>query len=245
MTLRRKIDAPAQGRASLPLIVGLVLVLWVTGGCSRLRTDYGPSKGATGHQSLNGFGALRNSYQQAGFRCRDVGRLTNRVARTDTIVWTPQLLTPVGTKVTQWFDRWLRRGGRTLVYIVPDSGSEADYWIDAGKLAPPQQRLEYRKRAAKSINARMSERMNRHTVKSNGWFSVEPLVMREQLGEIGGSWGGDLNDAESTAVEAAIEYRITAYDEAAAQASAAAARRAGGAFLGRRRSLHDEHADRV
>ncbi len=60
--------------------------------------------------------------------------------RTDVIVWTPQVLGSVTPQVTRWFERWLSRGNKTLVYVVPDSGSEADYWIEAAKLAPPEQR---------------------------------------------------------------------------------------------------------
>ncbi len=142
-------------------------------GCNELSTDYGATKGLSGRTSLNGFGALRRGYEMCGYRSRDVSRLTDRVRRSDVIVWTPKVLDSIDNKVTRWFDRWLKSGGKTLVYIVPDSGSEADYWMETVKLAPPPQRIEYRKRAGRSINERMIWRLNRGKITSNGWFELE------------------------------------------------------------------------
>ena len=142
---------PALRAVAFFVVLSCVLV----SGCAEISTDYGKTKGHSGYKSLNGFGALRTSYENSGFRSRDVSRLSDRVMRTDVIVWTPQVLGAVNPPVTRWFERWLSRGNKTLVYVVPDSGSEADYWIEAAKLALPEQRLEYRKRAAKSINERM------------------------------------------------------------------------------------------
>ncbi|MCG8652986.1 MAG: DUF6348 family protein [Pirellulales bacterium] len=199
------------------LAAGLVLL----GGCSRLTTEYGKSKGASGRRSLNGFGALRTTYQQAGFRDRDVTRLSDRVKQQDVIVWTPQMLKPVSTKVTRWFDRWLRQGDHTLVYILPDSGSETDYWMEAGKLAPPPQRLEYRKRAARSVNERMTWRLNRSGVTSNGWFAIEPLLRRAPLGELSGPWSETLGQDAAQADDIEYELTIKLFDETAAAPAAA------------------------
>jgi hypothetical protein len=181
-------------------------------GCNKISTDYGETKGISGRSSLNGFGALRASYGQAGFRSRDVTRLSDRVMRTNVIVWTPQVLGPVDTKVTRWFERWLGLGDRTLVYIVPDSGSEADYWVDAAKLAPPEQRLEYRRRAARSINKRMMWRLNRAGVQSNGWFRLQPLVHRTKLGKVSGRWREELGGLSPQDTNISVEYSVVAFD---------------------------------
>ena len=161
-------------------------------GCTDLKTDYGQSKGVNGRRSLNGFGAFRSAYQQAGFRSRDVSRLSDRVRRTDVIVWTPMMIGAIDDKVTRWFDRWLRQGGRTLVYVAPDSGSEADYWMDAAALASPEQRLEYRKRAGRAINDRITWRMNREEVESNGWFRIDTLEHLQPVDQLSGPWASEL-----------------------------------------------------
>ena len=161
-------------------------------GCGDVPTEYGPSTGRLGRRSLNGFAGLRTAFEQAGHETHDVRRLTPRVRRTDAIVWTPTALTSIQPDVGEWLDRWFREGGKTLVYVVPDSGSEADYWIQASRLAPPEQRLEYRRRAARSINRRMQWRLNRGQFPSNGWFQVEAIRTCQPLGRLSGPWAADL-----------------------------------------------------
>lgn len=163
------------------------MLVWI-GGCDRFSTDYGNSKGLSGRKSLNGFGGLRRAYQNAGYTTRDVSRLTDRVQKSDVIVWTPQEYGSISVEVTDWFESWLSMGNRTLVYIVPDSGSEVDYWQDAMNLAPPNQRLEYRKQAARAINARAIWRLNRSPLSSNGWFVVSPSVSRQGASDLSGPW---------------------------------------------------------
>ncbi|TWU56171.1 hypothetical protein [Rubripirellula reticaptiva] len=192
-----------------------VFVLLMMSGCSELSTDYGKTKGLTGQSSLNGFGALRNSFENAGYRSRDVSRLTNRVRRSDVIVWTPQTLDVIDDSVTRWFDRWLKSGGKTLVYVVPDSGSEADYWTEAAALAPPDQRIEYRKRSARSINQRMIWRLNRQPSASNGWFQIEPLQHRTTANLITGDWSRELLGDDEREPKFATEFSIKTYDDAA------------------------------
>ena len=174
-------------------LIALIGCSVLCAGCGKLSTDYGQSRGFIGRTSLNGFGALRQAYNNAGFQCRDVSRLTDRVMRSDAIIWTPQIFGPIDTDSIEWFDRWLASGGKTLVYIIPDSGSESEYWMEAGPLAPPDQRLEYRKRSAKSVNAEITWRLNRKSIQDSGWFDVKPLKQREEMSEFGGLWASDLN----------------------------------------------------
>lgn len=190
------------------------LLITVTTGCSKLTTDYGPSSGRTGRTSLNGFGALRKTYQNAGFECRDATRLTDRVKRSDLIVWTPQLLGQIDTRDTEWFDGWLRSGGKTLVYIVPDSGSEADYWSDAAKLAPPTQRLAYRKKSAQAINQQMSWRLNRSKVQDSGWFDIQPSQGRQAVGQWSGDWADEIQTSGDVGAVVMIELIIGKSSEA-------------------------------
>lgn len=192
-------------------VVLITFVGLLTAGCGRLTKDYGRSTG-TGNVSLNGFGTLRKAYEKSGFRTRDISRFSDRVMRTDVIVWTPLYQTSVNANMTRWFERWLANGDKTLVLVVPDSGSEADYWIEAGKLAPPSQRLEYRKRAAKSVNQRIEWRLNRRRQQSNGWFTIEPLEHRTGIRKLSGEWESDLAD-EKTPLSGHLEFEISVYEE--------------------------------
>lgn len=190
----------------------VLLVVLVCGGCSKIQTEYGASRSSNGRKSLNGFGALRASYEQAGFRTRDVNRLSERVMRTDAIVWIPQVPSLIDTEVTRWMERWFKQGDRTLVYIIADSGSEADYWIDTARIAPPEQRLEYRSRAAKSVNKRVAWRLNRQPVPSNGWFRIEPRQHRVPAGRIGGSWQQGLSQDSDDTKWLTTEFDVIPYD---------------------------------
>lgn len=209
-----------------------VLGIGLLAGCDRLSFEYGDSRGVIGRTSLNGFGALRTAYERGGFRSRDVSRLSDRVRRTDVIVWTPKTASSIDSKTTEWFDLWLRQGGRTLVFVVPDSGSEAQYWLDTAKLAPPDQRLEYRKRASQAINQRMQWRMNRSTGSSNGWFQLNPLLQRRSARSLQGPWqaefeagqqasnredasipdDGPADPTRTDAINLAVEYQVIPYN---------------------------------
>ena len=171
---------------------------FAVGGCGGPETSYGPSAGRVGRVSLNGFGALRRAYENAGFRATDIRRLGDRAAGHDVIVWTPETSGTIAEPVGRWFESWLAAGPRTLVYVLPDSGSEAEYWIAATELAPPKQRLEYRRRSARSMNERLAWRIRRGEAYDEGWFRVEPLERRIPLDEPSGP--GD----------AAVEFRISA-----------------------------------
>ena len=156
--------------------ITFVFVVGCGGSTGGVRTEYGLSSGVAGRSSVNGFGALRSAYEQSGFVTRDVFRLNTRTNRSDVIVWTPQVLNPIPNNVTRWLERWLKQGKRTLVYVVPDSGSEADYWLEARASAPPKQRMEYRRRLAKKINERFRWQSNRVELSTNGWFRLLPNV---------------------------------------------------------------------
>ena len=193
--------------------LALTIICVAIAGCGPPPSNYGSSSGSAGRTGMNGFGALRSTYEQAGYKTRDVYRLTDRVGQSDVIVWTPQVPTSISPQLTRWFDRWLRRGGRTLVYIVPDSGSTAQYWSDTLALAPPKQRLEYRRRLARSLNDRMKWTINRRGIPSNGWFSLQPSSQWSRIDEITGDW--DLAPTEPVSDggrEILTEYKIVAFD---------------------------------
>lgn len=132
----------------------LVTLLVVSTGCSgELPTQYGKSKGRSGIQSLNGLGTFRSSFETNGWKTQDVHRLSDRLASLDTIVWTPAILQSFRgeSEAIFWFQKWLGEKPRTLIYVLPDEGSELDYWRIMRNSAPPAQRLEYQRRYARAL----------------------------------------------------------------------------------------------
>lgn len=216
------------GNSRNPWIILLSLLISATIGCGGLSTKYGDSSGRSGEQSLNGFGALRESFKNAGFQHRDVSRLSNRVLTNDALVWTPTHFNGFNPRVTRWIDRWLTQGDRTLIFVIPDSGSETDYWIDASKLAPPEQRLEYRRRVAKSINRRIQSRLIRNAAVSNGWFTSSPLPTGHPITKLDGEWADLFGSETSQSGSYTIEYEIEPFSKSK-PAKAAANTTTGGA----------------
>ncbi len=198
----------------------LALLLLLTTGCNPVPTDYGLSSGIKGTRSINGFSALRQTFENANYNCRDVRRLSRRLDTLDTIVWTPQLLGPIDPRMSTWFENWLAQGNHTLVYVVADSGSEADYWTDAQSHAAPDQSLEYRRRAATAINERFRWRLNRVSVSSNGWFQIEPLAETVPIAKIRGAWTQANGITVENDKEPVIELQLTPYKPAPAATTA-------------------------
>ena len=200
----------------------LLAVLLVTAGCSRgLDTSYGPSSGFSGSRSLNGFGALRETFSSAGYQDRDLRRLSERMKRSRVIVWTPQTPAGIERKVTQWFENWFRTGSKTLVFIVPDSGSETEYWHNAAKIAPAKQRLEYRRRVAERKNLRMKWAMNRGTIASNGWFTAVPKLQVSKRSKLDSSeWDLASEDPAIADQQILTEYILLGKNEAKAAVAA-------------------------
>lgn len=172
----------------IPFLVSL-LVLTLPA-CSRFSTEYGASEGPAGMESLNGFGAFRTALQDspAGvgpeIESHDVARLSVREAASDAIVWTPASWSPSNLQeIMDWLDRWLAQDNRTLVFIVPDDGSTEAYFQEAVDIAPPEQRLNYRRRLAELINERLLAEATRVDVRLGNWFTANPLPYRVTLPE--------------------------------------------------------------
>ncbi|MGB1925008.1 MAG: hypothetical protein ACPHL6_00670 [Rubripirellula sp.] len=178
------------------LFLAVLLLLCI--GCERLSTEYGESKGTAGRTSLNGFGAYRAAYENAGYQTRDISRLSRRLRAIDTIVWIPKVPHANSESVVEWMESWLAQGGRNLVYLLPDSGSEVAYWSDAGMLAPIEQQSEYRRREVRGINQQSKWRLNRERWNVNGWFEVQPLRYRMEVGQVSGPWAKEINAASQS-----------------------------------------------
>ncbi|WDQ15345.1 hypothetical protein [Rhodopirellula sp. P2] len=202
LTARQKYreSAPQAGRRSTcRLAFGLlVLCTLLLSGCSRLDTTYGKTDGAKGKQSLNGFGALRETltreltpaerselgddWQDAELRARNLTRLSSRANQHDAIVWIPTAWPPANpVEVADWMTKWLRNGNRTIVYVVPDEGSTEAYWREASQVAPPEQRLEYRRRSAQQINLRLLQDAQRDDVTVGKLFTARGLPARQTI----------------------------------------------------------------
>lgn len=187
----------------------MVLMGVAVSGCSRLDTTYGKSSGAEGQKSLNGFGVLREVYRRQGWKDRTIARLSERSNSIDAIVWTPTVNDPLDQDAVDWFEEWLERGDKTLVWVLRDYQTEDAYWHRAARLAEPEQRVEYRRRTARSRIEYLRTLLERRPLITNGWLTAEPLDPPEAIGTTTGPWAA----VGSFAPSARLEYKLREFDE--------------------------------
>jgi len=136
----------------------LVLLLSIASGCGGdLSTEYARSKGRSGTHSINGLATLRQSFEKEAWNSRDLHRLNDRLQSLDALVWTPTLHKADESQAVDWLQQWLLERPRTLIYVLPDMGSEQAYWDSARELAPADQRMEYRRRSARALSRAMTQ----------------------------------------------------------------------------------------
>ncbi len=188
-------------------IVGFLLVANV--GCNSLQTEYGYSQDAKGRKSISGFGVLREFYRHEGWKDRTVNRLSERINNMDALVWTPAEDTTPTLEVTEWFDEWLARGNKTLVYVIRDYETDARYWSAASDLAAPDQRLEYRRRAARAQMVAMQKRLAQPPLITNGWFTAYALDPPSKTTSLTGEWAEGEGEVSNPFT---VGYGLRAFD---------------------------------
>lgn len=199
------------------LIVGLITS---AGGCSRLQTDYGHSQDALGRKSIAGFGVLRELYRQAGWQDRTVTRLSERLNNVDAIVWTPASTAAPTIEVTEWMEDWLAKDHKTLVYVLRDFETIDQYWSQAARQSPPEQRLEYRRRSARARMNKLRESLEYPRLSTNGWYTALPNSAPVQPQSLAGPWATDI---ENESLEWRLNFSLRPYDANKDQVTAAAA----------------------
>lgn len=199
-----------QTRRSIWKSVSAIVMAVSFSGCTHLNTEYGKSTGAEGQKSLNGFGVLRDVYRRQGWNDRTLARLSERVKKVDTIVWTPTATHAPSKEATDWFEEWLAQGDKTLVYVLRDYQTESTYWQQAARLAEPEQRVEYRRRTARSRIRYLRSLLERPQLISNGWFTAVPLQPPEPVGETTGAWSAAVGGFEP---HVRLEYEIREFEE--------------------------------
>jgi len=183
--------------------------LLLTVGCLELATDYGKTSGSSAYSSINGYGTFRQAIKNAGFTDREMNRLTDRLkSSTDLVVWAPQNDVPLNPEAVAWIDSWLKQANRTLVYISPDSGSEAEYWATTMATAPAEKRMEYRRRVATSQTQRQQIRFTTRQPPSYEWFTISELSQPETIKGVKGSWAAKALDG-NTQSTGTVELPLT------------------------------------
>lgn len=126
-------SAPHSPNPSLigaPLLLVAVLGIPGLSGCkSKLSDAYGTSESQSAEASPGGLSVLREMVKAHDLPTETIVSLSPSMEKKfQTIVWTPNYF-PFHTKATlDCFDRWLRNGGKTLVYVGRDYSPHTEYW---------------------------------------------------------------------------------------------------------------------
>lgn len=191
------------------LLIAMVILMSLSGCGQSLNTEYGKSRGFSADKSLNGFGALRRTYQSRGWSDQDVSRLNDRLGSLDAIVWMPTQRDTLHENAVDWFEDWFLEAPRTLVYIVPDGGCEVEYFAAARSFAPPEQQIEYRRRVARLQNQQLIERIDNSSIPGNRWFGLERVAHQSRIGGQLGVWNDELSKSLAKDIGEACPVELT------------------------------------
>lgn len=93
-------------------------------------SHYGASEGTVARVGPDAISAFRNLCDRSSHTSSLAPNLSPRVAeRYGSLIWMPQSFSSHESKTTRWIEDWLKRGGKTLVYVGRDYSPFEDYWI--------------------------------------------------------------------------------------------------------------------
>jgi hypothetical protein len=190
------------------ILWGLSICL-VCMGCGRQadsqRRTYGYSNGANGKRSLNGYGALREMYSQRGDKTFTAISFSRALETMDTIVWTPDTVTPPSLANRDTIEQWLSsKSGRTLVYIGRDFDASIDYWEHVVEQLPAGKK-------SRALREQMLSRVKSMECDLGGvhfarWFVVDCTSARSRVQGLRGEWAEGI-DVQQTDLVTRTELR--------------------------------------
>jgi hypothetical protein len=173
--------------------------LWLTlavCGCSRppLESDYGKRDLKT----VDGTGVLASMFEQAGHKVSSWRRLSPKLSRCDTIVWSPASFSPPSLEVREYLEGWLaEESGRTLVYIGRDFDPVPGYWQRMLAATPAGQRREVDQNLAQALLDRQTARKVVNADSYARWFVQRPSWVEGPVRSIGGRWAESIDASQA------------------------------------------------
>lgn len=187
---------PSKKRRGSPTsLIALAAGAMILSGCgtNRLNSTYG-QRGGAGAGSVNGTAVLGEMFEKAGHDVQSRTSLSPSLSAADVIVWAPDDFHPPPPKVQAWFNKWLARNGKTLIYIGRDFDAAPNYWTFAEQVAPNDQKREIFKRRTTAENRHLSKRPSvDNTVEWPGWFSIDTTTPPQSITTLSGPWAKGIN----------------------------------------------------
>lgn len=199
-----------SGLNRLSVLVALLCSLFITG-CGRQsesqRRTYGYSNGAEGNRSINGYGAFRKMFELRGSKTFSAVSFSRALETMDTIVWTPDTVTPPSMANRDTFEQWLSaKSGRTLIYIGRDFDASIDYWdFVVASLPAGQKTRAMREQMLSRVESMENDLGGIHFAR---WFVADTTPVRSQVQGLQGEWADGI-DVKNTKLVTRTELRPT------------------------------------
>jgi hypothetical protein len=130
-----------------------------------------------------------------------VGSLSNRTAnKLSSLIWIPEESFVHSAPVLDWMEEWLKKGGKTLVYVGRDYSPTADYWDFAGAELQSQEKnkstivgaLENKALEELKLDSLQSSQRERIALP---WALLENEAgVFETVDQLEGPWASDLQE---------------------------------------------------
>lgn len=197
---------------AIAILVCLISCFWLAGCGRRSETQirtYGYSAGAEGNRSINGYSVFRKMFQQRGDKTFTAVSYSKALDSMDTIVWTPDTVTPPGLSNRDTLEEWLKgKSGRTLVYIGRDFDASSDYWEHVVEAMPAGQKSRaLREQMLSRVEAMENDLGGIHFAR---WFVVDTTPLRTPVQGLRGKWADGI-DVTATKLATRTELHPALY----------------------------------
>lgn len=196
----------------IAIVICLVSCL-LSSGCGRssapqVRT-YGYSSGAEANRSVNGYSVFRKMFQKRGDKTFTAVSFSKALETMDTIVWTPDTITPPGLSNRDTMEEWLKaRSGRTLIYIGRDFDASSNYWEYVVEAMPAGQKSRaLREQMLSRVEGMENDLGGIHFAR---WFVVDTTPIRSPIQGLRGDWAEGI-DVTQTKLESRTELHPALY----------------------------------
>ncbi len=185
------------------LAIFLIGAAFCSLGCgSRYPTsNYGLSEGSSARVSPDAVSAFRNMCDETNRKSMKVGSLSNRTAnKLSSLIWIPEESFVHSAPVLDWMEEWLKKGGKTLIYVGRDYSPTADYWDFAGAELQSQEKnkstvvgaLENKALEELKLDSLQSSQRDRIALP---WALLENEAgLFETVEQLEGPWASDLQE---------------------------------------------------
>ena len=185
------------------LAIFLIGAAFCSLGCgSRYPTsNYGLSEGSSARVSPDAVSAFRNMCDETNRKSMKVGSLSNRTAnKLSSLIWIPEESFVHSAPVLDWMEEWLKKGGKTLIYVGRDYSPTADYWDFAG--AELQSQEKNKSTVVGALENKALEELKLDSLQSGQrdrialpWALLENEAgLFETVEQLEGPWASDLQE---------------------------------------------------